>query len=60
MAPSTRNYATQMTLPAGMPGIKMIQGTGMVVSFLFILGTDKNCILRFKLWPIGDQTTTID
>lgn len=48
-----RSYATQMTLPAGLPGIKMIQCTSdtnvigdKIVSY-YILGTDK------KVYSLG-------
>ncbi len=46
----TRNFATQMTLPAGIPGIKMIQATsdGGFMSY-YVLGTDK------KVYALGEN-----
>ncbi|MGL2966194.1 gliding motility-associated C-terminal domain-containing protein [Flavobacterium sp. XGLA_31] len=46
---TNRYYATQMTLPTGMPGIKMIQGTsnsGANQSY-YVLGTDR------KIYSLG-------
>lgn len=47
----TRNYATQMMLPAGMPAIKMIQSTSSFGndSSYYIIGTDK------KMYALGDN-----
>ena len=52
---STRIYATQMTLPAGIPGVKMIQSThygyfeSYDLSSYYILGTDK------KIYSLGEN-----
>jgi gliding motility-associated-like protein len=43
----TLNYATQMTLPAGIPGVKMIQMTNLSY---YILGTDQ------KIYALGGNS----
>jgi gliding motility-associated-like protein len=57
-----RNFATQMTLPAGMPGVKSIQVTsdGYYSPSYYILGTDKKLYsLGFNdFGQLGDRTTT--
>ena len=60
--PIVRSYATQMTLPAGLSGVKMIQATsdnGSGNSY-YILGFDKKVYsLGFNgAGQLGDRTTT--
>ncbi len=59
---TTRNFATQMILPAGMPGIKMIQATlsDEQDSSYYVLGTDKKLYsLGFNFYgQLGDRSTT--
>jgi gliding motility-associated-like protein len=55
-----RNFATQMTLPPGMPGIKMIQATNATAGpSYYILGTDKKVYaLGINVFgQLGDLTT---
>jgi gliding motility-associated-like protein len=57
----TRNYAMQMTLPAGMPAVKMIQATsysGDEISY-YVLGTDKKVYSLGENFygQLGDRTT---
>ena len=64
--PTNRPFATQMTLPAGIPGIKMIQATNnnpilsdvTNVSY-YILGTDKKvyALGSNAYGQLGDRTT---
>ncbi|MBS1534083.1 MAG: gliding motility-associated C-terminal domain-containing protein [Bacteroidetes bacterium] len=53
---SNRPYATQMALPAGIPGIKMIQST---YGSYYVLGTDKKIYsLGLNTFgQLGDRTT---
>jgi gliding motility-associated-like protein len=44
-----RDYATQMTLPAGLPGIKMIQAAHFSSVSYYIIGTNK------KLYTLGEN-----
>lgn len=65
-AAADRNYATQMTLPAGMPAVKMIQATthnsfsGTSNCSYYILGTDKKIYsLGYNgFGQLGDRTST--
>jgi gliding motility-associated-like protein len=61
------NFATQMTLPAGMPGIKMIQACnsnynlfGSTRVSYFVLGVDKKVysLGRNTYGQLGDRTST--
>ncbi len=56
---ANRTYATQMTLPAGLPGIKTIQATTPGLSY-YILGTDKKVysLGSNTYGQLGDRTTT--
>lgn len=63
---TNRNYATQMTLPPGMPGVKMIQATdnnlelgGITRTAYYVLGTDKKVysLGRNDFGQLGDRTT---
>ncbi len=60
-ASSIINYATQMTLPAGLPGVKSIQATADGYSNVsyYILGTDKKVYsLGYNNYgQLGDRTT---
>jgi gliding motility-associated-like protein len=60
-SPLNRNFATQMTLPSGLPGIKMIQSTKNEFDNLysyFILGTNKilYSLGANKYGQLGDRT----
>lgn len=54
---SDRGFATQMALPVGIPGIKMIQSTN---GSYYILGTDKKIysLGANSYGQLGDRTTT--
>ena len=57
----TRTYATQMTLPAGIPGIKMIQATASAsLGCYYVLGTDKKIysLGTNSYGQLGDRTIT--
>ncbi|MBC7641700.1 MAG: hypothetical protein H7174_05085, partial [Flavobacterium sp.] len=50
-APSTRDYATQVTLPAGLTGVKMIQTTlNNLIPSYYLLGNDK------KVYALGNNS----
>lgn len=65
-AATNRNYATQMTLPPGMPAVKMIQAaghnnfSGNLYSSYYVLGTDKKIYsLGYNSYgQLGDRSTT--
>jgi gliding motility-associated-like protein len=62
-AVATRNFATQMTLPAGLTGVKMIQATSRFTSdanSYYILGVNKKVYsLGFNSFgQLGDNTST--
>ncbi|NHM07153.1 T9SS type B sorting domain-containing protein [Flavobacterium sp. CYK-4] len=54
---TTRNYATQMTLPPDIPAVKMIQSTN---GSYYVLGTNKKIysLGNNDLGQLGDRTTT--
>jgi gliding motility-associated-like protein len=60
--PLSRNFAAQMTLPAGIPGIKMIQATsnGANGYSYYILGNNKNLYTLGSNdgGQLGDRTST--